>query len=157
MCTRAVVRSSLQHVRSQHVGPTNEDSARLVGEMRLTRAHHRGQQLVGQLLLVRRRPRDEEDHVDGHALETPVVVRVQQLPGGRQSFDRIDGREQNRPVTGQADAPELALPQRVRSELLLRRAHRRVRVEEVPGDLLEQRRVRRREAEVAKLHLGARP
>ena len=89
----------------EQVRAADEDAARPVEESRFARSHRRRQQLVAQLLHVTERMQVEDDEVAGDSLESPVVVRSQQLPHTRHPDLTVDRRQQNRPVAGDAERP----------------------------------------------------
>ena len=107
--------------------------------------------LVGRAAVV-------EDHeIDGQLLQAPVLVSLQQLARDGDVVEIVDLEQHDRQIARDPLAPDgrgraAAAPDRAR-----RRSQRCVGVQHVPGQALEQRRVRRRDAQVAQLDLGLRP
>src|SRR5690606_6105787 len=97
------------------------------------------------------------DEVHGHPAPPPVAVRPEELGERGEAVRRFDGGQQNRPVARDAVGPEEWLGAAIGAELALGRASGGIPVEEVAGELLEERRLRRADAELPELDLGGGP
>ncbi len=115
---------------------------------------NRGVDRVIEILAIARRVRVQHHEVHHHPAPAPVMMGDQELPQGGESVQRVDVREQDRPLAGDPDGPEQRLGAAVCHQLSFGGTERGVGVEEVSGNLLVDRRVGWCDVELPKLHLG---
>ena len=99
----------------------------------------------------------ENHEVACDALESPVVVRSEQLPHTRHPYLTVDRRQQNRPVAGDAKRPERLLPEPVLFDRALGWTESRMREHQMARQILIQRCVSWRDSQIAQLGLCLSP
>src|SRR4029079_14473106 len=89
----------LDILRLQQVCPPNENSTGAIEKTRFTRSKNSGEQLVVQLLQIRRRMQAENHEIARQSLQSPVVVHSQQLPDAREACWCFQRCKENRIVS----------------------------------------------------------
>src|ERR1700675_1591541 len=97
-------------------------------------------------------------HVENHevaadSLQSPVVVSSEQLSDARHSYRAFDGRQKDRPITGNAEAPQRLLSQLVLFDRALGGTESRMREHQMSRQILIERGVCRRDPQVPELRL----
>ena len=142
-------------LRRQHVAAANVNAGRDVEQAALRRRDDHREELVLEILDIRRLLRVEDDEIRSHPLRAPVVMRDEQLPHAGQSHLGANRGEHDWPVAGDAVCPQCRLTAPVRDAFGLRRAQRFAWIDERPGEILERRRGFGRDVEIAQLDLCA--
>ena len=143
--------------RLKQVRPPDEDATGPIEQAGLARRHGRRQQLIAQLLHVRRRVHVENHEVAGDSLQSPVVVSSEQLPDARHSHRTFNRCQKDRPITGNAEAPQRLLPEFVLFDRALGGTESRMREHQMPRQILIQRGVCWRDPQIPQLRLRLRP
>ena len=98
---------------------------------------------------------DHEVHVE--ELQSPILMRPQELADDIEVRHLVDPDEDDRQVAGDAVRPQPGRTALVPGQYARRRPERRIRVQDAVGQPLEEMSLFGVDAEVPKLHLGLRP
>ena len=123
---------------------------------RLVRPNQRLQRGL-QILSVGRRPLVQNHQIDGEAFHPPIFVGAQQLADDLQVLDVIDPDQHDRQVAGNSVGPKRRWSALASLQHVGRRPQRRIGVEHVIGETLEEMRFVGVDAEVMELHLRLGP
>ena len=124
-------------VRLHRVAATHEDAAGDVGQGRIVGQHHRLGDGIAQRLQVVVRLRVDDDEIDRESATAPVPMRFEELAQRRQPIDRVDGREHDGEVAGDAVRPQQRLRAAIAAQFVHRRGERAAAIEQLGREVLE--------------------